>query len=363
MKVFESIFDITYLSLVIGLGVRLLIEEKKDAKLFGLMAILLGLGDSFHLLPRIISHLSPEGFEGHIVALSWGQFVTSITMTIFYILYYYYYMEKSGDRDKTKTILVYLLAAFRIGITLMPQNGWGTANPSYAFGIYRNIPFAILGGLLIYWTHKHNDKEGLKHMDLLIFLSFIFYIPVVLWSKQYPAVGAFMLPKTFAYLMIVVVGYKHYVKEFKAENILGLSFTMLIMGLVAGVFYREFTKYYGFINYSHLRILHVHTLVLGFFALLILFSIVKRYTKEEMTSIKKPFHTYMTGLISTVVMMMLIGIYEVVSKGQNIVNPSMLAGISGLAHTTLGVGIVWLLKCLVKIERNHSVYNKIETAK
>ena len=83
MAIFESLFDLLYLGLVLALGIRLLVERQKTAKLFGVMAIILGLGDAFHLLPRIIAHLSPLGFEGHAFALSWGQFITSITMTIF----------------------------------------------------------------------------------------------------------------------------------------------------------------------------------------------------------------------------------------------------------------------------------------
>ena len=71
MVMVESLFDVTYLAVVIGLGVRLLLEKVKGAKLFGIMAILLGVGDALHLLPRIISHLSPLGFAGHTAALSW----------------------------------------------------------------------------------------------------------------------------------------------------------------------------------------------------------------------------------------------------------------------------------------------------
>lgn len=82
MAIFESLFDVIYLSVVLGLGIRLLLEKNKGAKLFGIMAILLGAGDAFHLIPRVVSHLSPLGFEGHYFVLSWGQFVTSITMTI-----------------------------------------------------------------------------------------------------------------------------------------------------------------------------------------------------------------------------------------------------------------------------------------
>lgn len=180
MAIFESMFDIAYLCIVITLGIRLLPINNKEAKLFGIMAILLGTGDAFHLLPRVISHLSPEGFEAHGAALSWGKFVTGITMTLFYVLFYYYYRSRSGDTDNKKRNAVYFLALIRIALMLLPQNEWGKTPENYLFGIYRNIPFAILGGFLIYWSLKEKSKPGMKHMGLLVFLSFLFYLPVVL---------------------------------------------------------------------------------------------------------------------------------------------------------------------------------------
>ena len=42
MKIFESLFDVIYLSVLVALGVRLLLEKNKGAKLFGVMAIVLG---------------------------------------------------------------------------------------------------------------------------------------------------------------------------------------------------------------------------------------------------------------------------------------------------------------------------------
>ena len=39
MALVESIFDISYLSIVLALGVRLLVEKPKEAKSFGIMAI------------------------------------------------------------------------------------------------------------------------------------------------------------------------------------------------------------------------------------------------------------------------------------------------------------------------------------
>lgn len=108
MGLFESIFDLAYLSLVIGLGVRLLTIRDKNAKIFGAMSILLGLGDSFHLIPRVVAHFTENGFVENIKALSYGQMITSVTMTIFYLLYYYYYRNISGKGSNMKALILAL---------------------------------------------------------------------------------------------------------------------------------------------------------------------------------------------------------------------------------------------------------------
>ena len=351
MAIFESIFDLMYLALVIGLGIRLLIEKGKITKMFGIMAILLGFGDSFHLLPRIVSHLSPGGFEANAAFLSWGQFVTSITMTIFYVIFYHFYKNQSGDDDKRKMFAVYALAALRIVLILLPANNWGHMPGNYMFGIYRNIPFAILGGLLICWAYQRRDCPGFGRMWYLILISFLCYIPVVLWSDSFPIVGILMIPKTLAYLMIVVSGYRYFVGEFGKINLLGLSFVNLIMGLVAGVFYREFTKYYGFAAANHLGKLHVHMLVLGFIAMLLLYVVVKRYEDSDVKTIKRPVHIFEGGLILTVISMMVIGIYEVVGEGVATISIPAISGISGIGHILLAVGLVWSVVQVYKIEK------------
>ena len=352
MAIVESIFDITYLSIVLSLGVRLLLEKSKEAKLFGVMAIILGLGDSFHLLPRVISHLSYGGFEANVFALSWGKFITSITMTIFYVLFYYYYRSQSKDYSASKRNIIYALALIRIILTLLPQNNWGTANENYMFGIYRNIPFALIGGLLIYWTYNEKEKLGLKNMSLYILLSFAFYIPVVLWADKYPIVGAFMMPKTMAYLMIVVLGYRHFISRFEKENILGLSYTFLVMGLIGGVFYREFTKFYDYQAKNHLSKLHVHILILGFLLMMIIYIVSKEYDVKRILSLKKPIYVFISGFTFTMVNMTLFGIYDVVGEGKDIVIRAALEGLSGIGHIVLSIGIVWMA---VKIFQNESI--------
>lgn len=344
----ESLFDIAYLVIVVALGVRLLLENKAGAKLFGLMAIILGVGDSFHLLPRVISHLSPGGFEAHTAALSWGQFVTSITMTLFYVLYFYFYRRQSGDDSSTKMWLVYGLAALRIILVALPQNQWGTAEGNYLFGIIRNIPFLFLGILLIYWSYQQRDKEGLKHMWLLILLSFAFYLPVVLLSDSIPAIGALMLPKTICYLLIVILGYRYFKGSFTAQDVLGMSFTFLVMGLVAGVFYREFTKVNNFVGDTRLSVLHTHTLVLGFVVLLVFYLLIRNYSLNRVLGLKKSYLIYVGGLTFTLVMMVFIGIYQITAKGQDLINIKAIEGMSGLGHIILAAGMT---KLLVKIYR------------
>lgn len=340
MKIVESLFDVCYLMIVVAFGVRLLLEKKNGAKLFGIMAIMLGLGDGFHLIPRVISHLSPGGFAAHAAALSWGQFVTSITMTIFYVLYYHYYRMQSNDTDNVKKWLIYGLAISRIGLVLLPQNNWGTADGNYMFGIYRNIPFLIMGILLVVYSFNKKDLPAFKHMWILISLSFLFYVPVVLFSKTVPAIGALMMPKTVAYLLIVWMGFKYFISDFGPNNLFANSITLLIMGLIGGVFYREFTKFYAFTDATHLGKVHVHTLVLGFVVSFLMYLLTK--DMNGLKSLKKPYEIYLTGLVFTIANMVVIGIYEVVREGSDVIVRAAIDGTSGIGHIVLAVGIVWM---------------------
>ena len=263
MHLMEPFFDLAYLGIVLGMGLRLLMEDEKDAKSFGLMAVLLGLGDGFHLIPRVMSHLSPNGFSRYLGLLSWGEFVTGITMTLFYLLFYRYYQSVSGDRDKRKTRLVYVFVVLRLLLVLLPQNGWGTEG-NYVFGLLRNVPFVLLGLELALWTAKAKNKPGLEHTSLLIAASFLFYIPVVIGVRFVPLLGLLMIPKTIAYVLLVRVGYRHFVSSNKPLALLKQAITFLVLGLCGGVFYREFTKAFGLTARTTLRVVHVHLLVLGF---------------------------------------------------------------------------------------------------
>lgn len=70
----ETLFDIVYLTTVITLGVIMITKSKgnKQYRLFGIMAVVLGLGDSFHLVPRMIA-LCTTGLDQYTTALWIGN--------------------------------------------------------------------------------------------------------------------------------------------------------------------------------------------------------------------------------------------------------------------------------------------------
>ena len=211
--IIETVFDTVYLISVILIGITMIVKcnGNKQYRLFGILAVGLGAGDSFHLVPRAFA-LCTTGLENYTTALGAGKFITSITMTIFYIILYYVWRIRYKIQGQHGiTITVYLLSALRIVISLFPQNQWLHATSPVSWGIYRNIPFALLGLLIIvlfYKSAKEQEDHAFKYMWLTIVLSFGFYIPVVLWADTIPMIGMLMIPKTCAYVWTVFIGYQ-----------------------------------------------------------------------------------------------------------------------------------------------------------
>ena len=216
----ETLFDAVYLFSVIIIGVLMIrrSEGNRQFRLFGWMAVVLGAGDSFHLIPRALA-LCTSGLENYTVPLGLGKWITSITMTIFYVLLYYVWRQRyqiKGQRALTAS--VYFLAGMRIALCMMPQNQWLSAEAPLSWGIYRNIPFALLGLLVIvlfYHSAKEYGDRAFRWMWLTIVLSFGFYIPVVLWADTVSMIGMLMIPKTCAYVWTVLIGYFAMKREYK----------------------------------------------------------------------------------------------------------------------------------------------------
>ena len=214
----ETLFDAVYLISVITIGILMIRKSKGNRQftMFGIMAVLLGSGDAFHLVPRAFA-LCTTGLENFTVQLGLGKWITSVTMTIFYVILYYIWRERYQIKGhNATTAAIYVLAGLRIVLCMMPQNEWLSAETPLSWGIYRNIPFALMGLLIIvlfYKSAKERHDQSFRWMWMTIVLSFVFYIPVVLWADVVPTIGMLMIPKTCAYVWTVLIGYRAMKKE------------------------------------------------------------------------------------------------------------------------------------------------------
>lgn len=145
--IMETAFDAVYLVTVITIGILMIRQPNaaKQFRLFGWMAIVLGAGDAFHLIPRAWA-LCTTGLENYTFALGLGKAITSVTMTVFYVLLYYVWrLRYRVQGQNSLTAAVYVLAGLRAALCLMPQNQWFSASAPLSWGIYRNIPLHCWG--------------------------------------------------------------------------------------------------------------------------------------------------------------------------------------------------------------------------
>ena len=209
-----------YLVTVIALGILMIRGSKgrRQYLLFGVMAVTLGCGDAFHLIPRAVA-LCTTGLANYTAALGVGKLITSVTMTAFYVLLYYVWRSRyQVEGRRALTAAVWVLAAIRVLLCLMPQNAWTSADAPLSWGVYRNIPFAILGGVIValfYRSARGRQDTAFRHLWLTVVLSFACYIPVVLFADAVPVVGMLMIPKTCAYVWTVLIGYRAMKQECK----------------------------------------------------------------------------------------------------------------------------------------------------
>ncbi len=204
----EAVFDLLYLTAALCIGLVLVLTGVGNPArlLAGVMALVLACGDAFHLVPRTIAVVKhqEERLRG---ALGRGKQITSITMTVFYVLLWHVGLMLFHPPNGVRwSCLVYLLAAARILLCLLPQNRWQERYPPVDWAIWRNIPFFLLGGTVCVLFYAYRGVvPGLEGAWLAIAFSFLFYLPVVLWSNRFSAIGMLMLPKTCAYLWLLVM--------------------------------------------------------------------------------------------------------------------------------------------------------------
>lgn len=133
------------------------------------------------------------------------------------------------------------------------------------------------------------------------------------------------------------------------KKLLNTSFTYAILAMISGVFYREFTKFNGYTDFTALGVTHVHLFAMGMLMFLLLLGINKHYNFTDHKDFNRFYMTYNIGVISKVIMLYVRGITQVkaiaLSKGAD----AAISGIAGLSHIVLGVGVIFLFLMLRKV--------------
>ena len=163
---------ILYLLFAIVSGCVILKRAKgKTERYMGVAALVLGCGDAFHLVPRVLNYFTDSDLTA---ALGIGKLVTSVTMTVFYVLLYDVWAGYYGEeKDRKLLLLIRCLAAVRILLCLFPQNGWLQNSGDMTWGVIRNVPFVLLGAVIcVLFYRKRTADRIFRPQWLYILLSF-----------------------------------------------------------------------------------------------------------------------------------------------------------------------------------------------
>ncbi len=208
----ESIFDVCYLAFDFIAAIIFFTRGggKTLFLLCGALALILGAGDAFHLVPRVV-----RAIKGSSKKIEWylglGLAVSSVTMTVFYIVLFYIWKEIfPADAQWLPAVfpaLLWATALFRIAVCFLPQNRWFEGNENLKMSFLRNIPFGVTGVIVVilFFITGNTGGYNLWRMGIAIIISFSCYVPVTVLAKRYPPIGALMIPKTCAYIWMIML--------------------------------------------------------------------------------------------------------------------------------------------------------------
>lgn len=138
------------------------------------------------------------------------------------------------------------------------------------------------------------------------------------------------------------------------KKFVNLSFIYAIVGLIAGAFYREFTKYMGYTARTRMALAHPHCLVLGAFMFLLLALFSMNLKLENEKTFKTFFLSYNIGVVLTAAMLFLRGLTEVMAWSGNKALDASVSGIAGIGHIVLTVGFVFMFITLKRAIDNRA---------
>lgn len=124
------------------------------------------------------------------------------------------------------------------------------------------------------------------------------------------------------------------------KKLVNVAFTYMVVALVCGVVYREFTKMVGFTGQTNLSLLHTHLLSLGMLFFLVVLALEAIFKVSEQKTFNWFFIIYNVGLVLSAIMMAVRGFFQVQGTELSKALTASISGVSGIGHLCLGVGLV-----------------------
>lgn len=112
----------------------------------------------------------------------------------------------------------------------------------------------------------------------------------------------------------------------------------LVLGLVMGVFYREFTKFNGFEGKTVLSVVHTHSITLGFIFFILVLLLEKNFGLSKIKHFSKWLVLYNVSLIYVLGTFTARGIMQVLGT-----DFAGLSHIAGLGHAMIGIAMIWFI--------------------
>lgn len=134
------------------------------------------------------------------------------------------------------------------------------------------------------------------------------------------------------------------------KKLINTSFVYFILAMIAGVFYREFTKFYNFTEKTTLSVVHTHLLTLGMFLFLILAALFKDNIKlSDNKKFKRFYIFYNISLPFFAIMFIIRGIFQVLSIELSATINAIISGFAGISHIFMLVSFILLFISLKEI--------------
>ena len=184
--------------------------------------LLLALGDTGHVGFRVVALLR-GGLESKVTVagaslglVGMGALATAITVTFLSMLLLDTWRVRF---DKPRQVLYWWLMSLgvvRLLLFIPAENQWGQVVPPWDWSLARNLPLLVLGvtvAVLMIRDGRREKDKTFTWLGALILGSYAFYLPVLLFVQQVPAIGVLMVPKTLVYLVMAGLVYVRLFKK------------------------------------------------------------------------------------------------------------------------------------------------------